>query len=390
MKLEAQVGEARAAKKANKAKITNMRADALKNATKIGDLEEANRELRASITTLQSDAYDLFEKLLGPDLTVKWQEIVQTECKSEAYVSLLGTKPGVIRGKVLEALVPCSFAFVRLFCRQDSAERMRHYVITNMFLNLDRGITIEQGVTRFFDMNKKLAYLPCLKHKEGAPSDWPALNTPFSELESCGIVLYSTPLRVVTAWYASGHNEFPTDLKTLMYQLSRIVDDTEEQYKLLTNIHSKIKKGLGDGSGNQTQKRIMASESDTIPRKKRGKPQRGGGNQADANGNSGKNGCELCKKYNKKSPYAWRSHSTEDCNKYQENGALKGASNQNHSSSKKVNFANVSVKKAVKQAKKEAKRKYERKLKKHRKRGKKGRNYNSSSSDSSSSDSDSD
>ena len=94
--------------------------------------------------------------------------------------------------------------------------------------------------------------------------------------------------------------------------------------------------------------------------------------------------------YNKKSPNAWKSHNTEDCNKYNANGTLKGASNQNHASRKRVNFANVSVKKAVKQAKKEAKKKYERKLKKHRKRGKKGRNYDSSSSDSSSSDSDSD
>ena len=174
-----------------------------------------------------------------------------------------------------------------------------------------------------------------------------------------------------------------------MYQLSCIVDDTEEQYKLLTNIHYKIKKGLGngDGPGNQTQKRLMASESDSIPRK-RGKPQRGGGNQADANGNSGKNGCDLCRKYNTKSPNAWKSHNTEDCNKYNSNGTLKGASNQNHASRKRVNFANVSVKKAVKQAKKEARKKYHRKLKKHKKRGKKGRYYDSSSSDSSSSDSD--
>ena len=391
MKLEQQVKDARAQKKANKTQLTELTGDdADENATEISDLEEANRELRTTIATLQSDAFDLFEKLLGPDLACKWQEIVKLECESADYVSLLGEKPGVIRGRVFGAMGPCYFAFVRLFCNQDSAEQMRHYIVTNMFLNLDRGITIEQGVTRFWDMNQKLAFLPCLRHKEGAPSAWPALNTPFSELESCGIVLYSTPLRIVTAWYASGHNEFPTDLKALMYQLSRIVDDTAEQYKLLTTINSKIIKGLGNGGGpgNQAQKRLMASESDPIPRK-RGKPQRGGGNQAGANGNSGKNGCDLCKKFNTKSPNAWKSHNTEDCNKYNSNGTLKGASNQNHASRKRVNFANVSVKKAVKQAKKEARKKYHRKLKKHKKRGKKGRYYDSSSSDSSSSDSDS-
>ena len=144
---------------------------------------------------------------------------------------------------------------------------------------------------------------------------------------------------------------------------------------------------MGDGPGNQPQNRLMASESDTIPRKSRKGPQRGGGNQANANGNSGENGCELCKKYNKKSPNAWKSHSTTDCNKYHANGTLKGASNQNHASRKRGNFANVNVKKAVAKAKKEAKKKYERKLKKQKKRGKKGKDYDSSSSSSSDSDS---
>ena len=74
-------------------------------------------------------------------------------------------------------------------------------------------------------------------------------------------------------------------------------------------------------------------------------------------------------------------------NKYHANGTLKGASNQNHASRKRANFANVSVKIAVMQAKKEAKKKHERKLKKHKKHGKNGRDYDSSSSSSSDSDS---
>ena len=143
-------------------------------------------------------------------------------------------------------------------------------------------------------MNQKLVYLPCLKHKEGSPTAWPALHISYSELESCGILLHSTPLRIVTAYYASAHAEFPTCLRTLTSQLSRIVDDSDKTYKLLTNYTSKIKKQLGDGSGGSHPKKM--SPGDPIPKKGWNAPQRGGGNQANTNGNSGKKGCDLCKK----------------------------------------------------------------------------------------------
>ena len=105
--------------------------------------------MQTEIETLQSDVFDLFENLLAPDLVVNWQEIIALECMGVDYVSLSGTKPGVARGKVLGAITPCYFASMCLFCCQDSAERVRHYLITTMFQSIDFGINIGQGMTRF-------------------------------------------------------------------------------------------------------------------------------------------------------------------------------------------------------------------------------------------------
>ena len=120
-------------------------------------------------------------------------------------------------------------------------------------------------------------------------------------------------MRIATAYYVSAHGKFPTCLRTLTSTLRRIIDDTDTQYKLLTNYTSKIKKQLGDGSGGSNPKKM--SLGDPIPKKGQNAPQHGGGNQANTNGNSGKKGCDLCKKHNLKSPHAWKSHLTEDCNK---------------------------------------------------------------------------
>ena len=168
MKLAGQIENAKNTRKANKVKIATLKATTLQRAThvtQISDLETVNDELKGTITSLRSDAFDLFEKLLGPNLIAEWHKIVQLECNSADYVSLNGEKGTEIRGKILGALQPCYFGFMKLFCRQDAAERMRHYLITNMFINLDRGITIEQGGARFWDMKQKLVYLNCLKHK---------------------------------------------------------------------------------------------------------------------------------------------------------------------------------------------------------------------------------
>ena len=70
-------------------------ADAVANQVQIENLNEANRELKETIRTLQKDVFDWFEKLLSPALAVKWQLILKEEIGGTDYVSLLVRNQGL-------------------------------------------------------------------------------------------------------------------------------------------------------------------------------------------------------------------------------------------------------------------------------------------------------
>ena len=111
-------------------------------------------------------------------------------------MSLSGTRPGVIWGKVFDAISPCYFRFMRLFCAQDSAERARRCITTNLVINLEKDLTMEQGIGRMVELNKTLPYLPCFKHKIYSPDGWTAQNKKFSEVEMCSHVLFPMSFKV--------------------------------------------------------------------------------------------------------------------------------------------------------------------------------------------------
>jgi hypothetical protein len=170
---------------ANRQDITTLTVeDPVANQEEINNLVEANRELTETVRTLQKDAFDYFEKILSPVLAVKWQLIVEEEVNGVDFVSLTGTKPGIARGRDFPALSPCYFRFVKLVAPQDAAERLRRYMNTNMVLNTEKGITIEMGVGRVIEMNNALTFLPCVKHKEGAPPAMTAMNVKYTETNS--------------------------------------------------------------------------------------------------------------------------------------------------------------------------------------------------------------
>jgi hypothetical protein len=395
-KVQEQAVAARALLTANRVEIAALTlADALGNQEEINNLVEANRELAESVRTLIKDAFDYFEKILSPVLAVKWQLIVEEEVNGVDYVSLTGTKPGIARGRDFTALNPCYYRFVKLVAPQDAAERLKRYMNTNMILNTEKGITIEMGVGRVIELNDALPYLPCLKHKEGAPTEMTAMNVKYTEVELCTIVLHAVNLRTSTAYYASVQNEFPTDLTRLTQQLTRVCDQNKEHKRLLNDLASRMGVKVKDGPGSRG---TMNSATEAIPRKQKGNGKRGGETPAasssakrggDANSASGQ-GCTLCKKYSK-SPNAWLSHSTSSCKKYNGDGTFKpfkydnGKDGEPLSGRKRSQFA--ILKKEAKSAKKKV-RKMKKKLKHVKKRGKPKTEYYSSSS-SSSSDSDS-
>ena len=207
-------------------------AGAVANWVEIKNLNKANRELKETICSLQKGAFDYFEKLLSPALVVKWQLILKEEIGVTDYVSLTSTKPRIVRTMDFSSLSPCYFRFVKLVAPFDAAERLRRYMTTNMVLNTEKGITIEMGVARAVDMNKALPYLPCLKHKEGAPAAMSALNVKYTEIELCTIVLNAVNLTVPTAYYAAVQNEFPTDITRLTAQFTRVCNQNKEHKKV--------------------------------------------------------------------------------------------------------------------------------------------------------------
>jgi hypothetical protein len=148
-KLKQQEVEARSLMIKNRREIASLNvAGPAANQVQIENLVEANRELQDTVRTLKNEAFDYLEKLVSSALAMKWQLIMNEEAVGVAYVSLASTKPGLKRGKDFTTLSPCYFRFVGLVAPQDAAERLRRYMTTNMVLNTDKGITIEQGVHR--------------------------------------------------------------------------------------------------------------------------------------------------------------------------------------------------------------------------------------------------
>ena len=81
-------------------------ADPSTNQAQIVDLVTANHELADTVRTSQKDAFEYFEKILLPELAVKWQLIVEEEAVGVDYVSVTGIKPGNSRGKDLLTFNP--------------------------------------------------------------------------------------------------------------------------------------------------------------------------------------------------------------------------------------------------------------------------------------------
>ena len=383
-KLKIQFKANRVLQSAKKAKMRELDKKTDKEA--IDKLKDEINGLVFANVQLQEDVFDYFEKLLSPELTAKWRDIVKEECEQDNYVSLTGTRPGNIRGKVFDAIRPCYFRFLRLFCAQDSAERARRYITTNVVINLDKGLTVEQGVGRMIELNKTLPYLPCLNHKENSPEDWPAQNKEFSEVEMCSHVLFAMSFKVQTTYFAMVEDEFPTCLDALTQRLVRVEANLKEQKKAYGDIVNRVNNSTG-GSG---AKRTQGSAGESTPTKKHkssqslyGKSPTKKGSYAATEGKSGKN-CDLCAKY---SPRSAKTHNTSQCFKWNPDGSERArrveAGRGNLKEKAKRYFKAI---KKVEKLKKKMK-KMKRKNKRSRKHRHTGHGSSSSSSSSSSSDS---
>ena len=281
---------------------------------------ESNREFSEAGCTLQKDVFDYFEKLLSPAFVMIWQLIAREEAEGADYISLTSTKSGLTRGRDFTSLSPYYFHFVELVAPHNLAERLCYYMTTNMILKTDKDITIKMSVGRVIKLNNALALLPCLKHKEGAPTVMSAMNVKYTEIKICIIVLNAVNLNMLTAFYAAVQNEFPTDITKLTLQLTRVCNQNKEHKRLLSDLASRRELKSKVGPGNQAS---MNSATEAIHRKTEGNGKYGGKSPATVRSDTrrrGSNdakgwGCALCKKYLTNSPNTWKTHPTTDCKK---------------------------------------------------------------------------
>ena len=131
-----------------------------------------------------------------------------------------------------------------------------------------------------------------------------AMNIMYTEIELCNIALNAVNLTVLTAYYTAVQNGFPTDIRRLTVQLTRVCNRNKEHKRLLDDLTSQMGLKTKDGTGNRGS---MNSSTEVIPRK--AKDQKHGGETpaaspggvmhgGDSNKGTKGGGYTLCKKYN--------------------------------------------------------------------------------------------
>ena len=141
-----------------------------------------------------------------------------------------------------------------------------------MVINLEKGLTVEQGIRRIVELNKTLPYLPCFKHKESSPDGWTAQNKEFSEVEMCSHVLFAMRFKVQTRYYAIVEDGFPTCLDALTQRLGCVEANLRDQKKAYGDIVNRV---LNSSSGGSGTKCLSGYEREAIPRKQKKKSSTG-------------------------------------------------------------------------------------------------------------------
>ena len=89
-----------------------------------------------------------------------------------------------------------------------------------------------------------------------------AMNTKYTDIKLCTIVLNAVNLTVSTAYYAAVQNEFSTDITRLTAQLTRVCNQNKEHNRFLNTLASRIGLRNKDSAGNRGS---MNSSTETIP-----------------------------------------------------------------------------------------------------------------------------
>ena len=114
--------------------------------SKVEDAMSEITNLTGERLELKDAPFNLLGQMVGVDLKTKWEAIIVRECDSTECVDLNGVKQNEKRGRTTRGLHACYVKFLRLFGPEDSAERLKDYLMHHVSLNFHT-VTVEQGIS---------------------------------------------------------------------------------------------------------------------------------------------------------------------------------------------------------------------------------------------------
>ena len=255
----------------------------------IEELTDAINELKTTCKVTQEEAFDYFEQLLSLEHVPKWREIVKEQCDTVPYIDLKGKKQtNKARGRVFDALEPCYIQVRLTVTVQDAAERHRRYWTTTVKISEEFASSVL--IERMKWANKIVKYLPCMKHVESSPAQWPTMNLLFLEIEMCIHVIATLPMNLAVAYWTSKGQHFPVCLKTLGDDLKLVEAQVNRSQRMMDDVrkHAGLPPRNGANKGNRASTK---DDGGRIPKKPKAST------AAASEGGRPKKHCALCAKH---------------------------------------------------------------------------------------------
>ena len=278
---------------------------------KLDELISEITELKGRRQELKDAPFNLLGQMCGDDLQTKWEAIVARECESSDYIDLDGQKRTEPRGRTMKGLQACYVKFLRLFGPEDSAERLKDYLLHHVTLNFHT-VTVEQGVFRMQELNGYLKWLPSLRNIEGSPKEMVRIK-PLAGFELCSLIKHALPRGLRASYETVTKARFESDIDALRKQLFNCQEDmATKQAEVKAIVH-------GMGLGDRIPKKDRRNNTQSNNKKQSGGGSAGAGNRKPA---GTRKECERCAKW-KPNSMAKTTHWTKDCKTFNADGSRK-------------------------------------------------------------------
>ena len=319
-------------------------------------LAEAKQEQVAAMATIFSTTANFFRG----DGKSPWDKIVAEQTEKNPWTNLRGVEQSGVRGKTLEAWGDCFTLMLKTVFANNAAEQQKFYLT---LLRLCSKQTVRSFLQRATTVAGYVAELPSIIHSRDATEATKPVE-PYGDGEFATIMLHAMPHKWQTQ-YNLGHKA-PATVQYLQDAMEKI------------EVAFPLREGNGTPK-NKVSFSKMTKMTDKIPKKK----SHAAKHEKPASAKS----CALCSKYGG----AHKTHNTQECKKYDQQGNLKKGfkGRKDFSTTSTPPGASKSYAQLYAETKKlkSSNKKFKRALKKSKKHSKKRKYASSSESDSSDSDS---